>query len=114
MEYEDSSLVKRQRMGGKTPCTLLKSFRVAQTKTITRTLSLGGYVVVKLSSHDAGGVTRNDFIVAAKIDETGSRLNCTTFLLCYVRACTIYMVCLGLTGKRFKRFAKVNTVTPLH
>ncbi len=27
-----------------------------------------GYVTVNLTTHDAGGITRNDFIMAAKID----------------------------------------------
>jgi len=36
-------------------------------------LELGwGYVVVNLSTHDVGGLSRNDFIVAARIDQLAS------------------------------------------
>lgn len=35
-------------------------------------ISLGwGYVEIVLTTHDAGGITRNDFIMAAKIDQLG-------------------------------------------
>ncbi len=30
-----------------------------------------GYATIRLTTHDAGGLTRNDFIVAAKIDALG-------------------------------------------
>lgn len=36
-------------------------------------LHLGwGFLQVRLSTHAAGGLTRNDFVMAAKIDEIGS------------------------------------------
>lgn len=71
-EYEDSSLVKRYECKGWEDAMHIveEVSAIAQDQNHHPDIEFGyGYVVVKFSSHDAGGVTRNDFIMAAKIDE---------------------------------------------
>lgn len=47
---------------------------VAETEGHHPDITFGwGYAMIALTTHDAGGLTRNDFIVAAKIDEVAKK-----------------------------------------
>jgi 4a-hydroxytetrahydrobiopterin dehydratase len=71
-EYEESSLVRRIECNGWEGAISIveQVYSIVKEQNHHPDIEFGfGYVILKFSTHDAGGVTRNDFIMAAHIDE---------------------------------------------